>query len=133
MRRHFGDHNHSGAAHNRRPISIDHSSSHSTTETDPCRQPGGRQPPAWLFQFLTLEQSHVVLATPAGAQRVEIELADVAIWMEVAETAGQPVNAFPDLHMLTSGPRDPGQAAYPDTLRTRWHDGARAGPPMKIG
>jgi NTP pyrophosphatase (non-canonical NTP hydrolase) len=34
-----------------------------------------------LFQWLTPEESHAVLSTPAGAQRVQEELADVLIYL----------------------------------------------------
>jgi NTP pyrophosphatase (non-canonical NTP hydrolase) len=47
-----------------------------------------------LFQWLTPEESHAVLTTPAGAQQVQEELADVLIYLvRLADVLGVDLEA----------------------------------------
>jgi dCTP diphosphatase len=64
-----------------------------------------------LFQWLTPEQSHAVAATPAGAERVREELADVLIYLvRLADVLGV------DLEAAADGKLEINAAKYPVEL-----------------
>ena len=68
-----------------------------------------------LFQWLTLEQSGRITATPAGAERVREELADVLIYLvRLADVLSVDLEAAVEAKLkVNAPPGDPGDRSQP--------------------